>query len=88
MSLLKKYLAGLRLRTRKPTFEPGTQVSVFVTDQERGDLIARVGDSKIRISDASPEYLNDRVLVEIKEFDGNDHVAEGTFVEKVGESSF
>lgn len=88
MSLLEKYLAGLQLRTRKPTIEPGTRVSVFITGREGGDLIARVGDSKIKISNTSPEYINDRVLVEIDEFDDNDHVAEGTFIEKVGESSF
>ncbi|ADQ69293.1 hypothetical protein G3I44_18245 [Halogeometricum borinquense] len=88
MSLLEKYLAGFQLRSRKPTFEPGTRVSVFITGQDGTDLVARVGDSKIRITDAPVEYLNDRVLVEIDEFDDNDHVAEGTFIEKVGESSF
>jgi hypothetical protein len=88
MSLLGKYLAGWGFRTARPTFEPGDELSVFVTGYEDGVAVARVGDSKLRVPDAPAGLLDSRVRLRVTAFDDADSAGEATFVEKVGESAF
>lgn len=93
MSLLKKYLKGWRFRTNQPSFEPGEELQLFVTDikdenvNEDGDvdgtLIARVGDSFIHISDGSAALVGSRVRVRIERFDADSHTGHARLLEPV-----
>ncbi len=88
MSVFDKWLAGWSFRTRQPDFEPGETIEVMVTSMIDGKAKARIGDSILRIDDAPAGSLNMRVLVEIDEWDAEDHIGESTCLETVGESSF
>jgi hypothetical protein len=90
MSLFDKYLAGWQLRTTKPRLEPGTEVTLVVTDydNEADAAVARVGDTRIRIEDTSSDIVDMRVRVEITDFDDNDHAGTAELVEVVGETMY
>lgn len=88
MSLLGKYTKGWRLRSSNPSFDPGQEIELFLTGVEGDTVVARVGDTKIRVPNASREYLDTRCRLRITEFDENNHVGEAEFVEKIGESAF
>jgi hypothetical protein len=88
MSVLEKWLAGWTFRTRQPDFEPGETIEVMVTSMVDGKAKARIGDSVLRIAEPPEEAENLRVLVEIEEWDSEDHIGDGTYLETVGESSF
>jgi hypothetical protein len=88
MSVLRKYFAGIQFRERKPEFEAGSKISAFLTDAEGDDLIARIGDSKVLVTDAGTANLNDRVLIEISETEDCEYTARGNFIKRVGEGSF
>ena len=88
MSLREKYLAGLTFRTNKPSFEPGEEISAFVTGYHGTTPVARVGDSILRIEGAPDDALDTRVRLRVEEFDDNDHDGTATYLETVGESSF
>lgn len=88
MSLVRKYLKGWSFRTTHPTFAEGDEISVFITGYENGTPIARVGDTKLRIPNASEDLVDSRVRLRVTQFDENDHVGDAEFLEKVGESAF
>jgi len=88
MSFLEKYLAGWTFRSNHPTFDAGDEVELFVTGREDGAQIARVGDSKLRLVDASEDLLDKRVRLKVTSFDDDAHVGEAEYVETVGESAF
>ena len=88
MTVREKWLAGWTFRTNKPDFEPGETIEVMVTSMADGKAKARIGDSILRIAEAPEGSQNMRVLVEIDEWDSEDHIGEGTYLETVGESSF
>lgn len=88
MSIMEKWLAGWSFRTRYPDYEPGETIEVMVTGMTDGKAKARIGDSILRIKDAPEGSENMRVLVEIEEWDTEDHIGEGTYLETVGESAF
>ncbi|WP_135825630.1 DUF7513 family protein [Halorussus ruber] len=88
MSLRKKYFAGLGFRTNKPDFEPGEEISAFVTGYEDDTPIVRVGDTILRVEGAPEDALDTRVRLRVEEFDRNDHDGTATYLETVGESSF
>ncbi|WP_418279891.1 DUF7513 family protein [Halorubrum sp. DTA98] len=88
MSIFEKYLAGWSFRTRYPDYEPGEVIEVMVTSTTDGKAKARIGDSILRIADAPENALHTRVTVEIDEWDAEDHIGEGTYIETVGKSSF
>ncbi|MEF8771767.1 DUF7513 family protein [Halodesulfurarchaeum sp.] len=88
MSIFEKYLAGWTFRTRYPDYEPGETIEVMVTSMTDGKAKARIGDSMLRVTDAPEGSENMRVLVEVDEWDTEDHTGEGTYLEKVGESAF
>lgn len=83
MSLLEKYLKGWRFRTSKPSFEPGEEMQLFITDIEGNTLIARIGDSVIHISEGSPALVGTRVRVRVEQFDDNTHVGNATLLEPI-----
>lgn len=83
MSLLEKYLKGWTFRTSKPSFEPGDEMELYVTDAEDGTPIARVGDSFIHISDGSAALVGTRVRVRVDRFDDDTHTGHATMLEPV-----
>ncbi|WP_435179669.1 DUF7513 family protein [Halorussus sp. AFM4] len=88
MSLREKYLAGLWFRTNRPAFEPGAEISAFVTGYDGDVPVARVGDTVLRIEDAPADALDTRVRLRVEEFDEAAHRGTARYLETVGESSF
>jgi hypothetical protein len=88
MSLREKYLAGWWFRTNKPDFEPGEEISAFVTGYDGEAPVARVGDTILRVEGAPENALDTRIRLRVEEFDGSDHHGTATYLETVGESSF
>lgn len=88
MSLLEKYLAGWTFRSTTPSFEPGEELSLFVTGYENGVAVARVGDTRLRLPDAPSGLTDKRVRLRVTAFDDDRHVGEATYEETVGESAF
>lgn len=52
MSLFDAFTEGWSFRTNKPTFEPGTEISAFITGRENGRYVARIGDTILRVDDS------------------------------------
>ena len=88
MSRFDKFVAGFSFRDSTPDYEPGDVVEVMVTDQAGGELVARIGDSTLRIEDAPADAVNTRVLVVVDRWDDANHSGAGTYQETVGESAF
>jgi hypothetical protein len=88
MSLLEKYLAGWGFRSSKPDFDPGQEITVFVTGYDGDAPVARVGDTVLRIEDAPADVVDTRVRLRVESFDDNDHTGTATYLEYVGESAF
>lgn len=90
MSLLSKYFKGWSFRTTNPSLQPGKEVNVFLAeyDHDEGAGLALVGDTRLYVSNAGPEHVGKRVRVAIREFQPDDSVGYGEFVEVVGESSY
>lgn len=88
MSLLAKYTKGWSFRTNKPSFAEGEEISVFVTGVEGGDPIARVGDSKLRVTGGPADLVDKRVLLRVTSFDDGSHTGEAEYLGTVGESAF
>jgi uncharacterized protein YacL len=90
MSMLKSYFKGWTFRTTRPTLQPGSEVNVFVTEYDSEDDVgvAFVGDTRLYIKGARSEHVGKRVRVEVREFQPDESVGHGEFVEVVGESSY
>lgn len=61
---------GWHFRSSHPTFEEGEEVELYSTgyDPERGALIARVGDTIIRLENEPEDYVDRLLRVRITEF--------------------
>jgi hypothetical protein len=88
MSLLGKYLRGWSFRTARPTFDVDEEIEVFLTGVRDGTVVARVGDTIIRVPDADPSDVDTRCRIRITEFDDDDATGEATLLATVGESAF
>lgn len=88
MSLKDKYLAGWWFRTNKPSFEPGEEITAFVTGYDGDAPVARIGDTILRVEDAPADAMDTQVRLRVDSFDGNDHEGTATYLETVGESAF
>ena len=90
MSFLSKYLKGWQFRTTNPTLEPGSEVNVFLTEYDPAENqgIAFVGDTRLYVTNTSPEHVGKRLRVTVTEFDTETSVGHGEFLEVVGESSY
>lgn len=88
MSLIDKYFKGWEFRTSKPTLEPGTEVNVFVNHYDDDVGIANIGDTRLYIEGVGPEHVEQRVRVEVTEFNENNSTGRGTFQQVVGQSSY
>ncbi|WP_132057706.1 DUF7513 family protein [Halorussus amylolyticus] len=88
MSLLEKYLAGVGFRTNTPAFEPGEEISAFVTGYDGDTPVARIGDTVLRVEGAPADAVDARARLKIESFDATDHTGTATYLERVGESAF
>ncbi|WP_226010024.1 DUF7513 family protein [Halomicrobium salinisoli] len=87
-SFLRQYFRGWSFRTSTPSFDPGQEVVVTLTDydDERGRVFARVGDSRLYAGDGHGESaVGKRVRFRVDSFDADEHVGEGEVLEVVGE---
>lgn len=81
MSVLEKYIKGLRFRTNRPSFDPGDEVRLFVTGFEDGTAVARVGDSVLRLPDVPEELVDSQVDLRVETFDTDTYVGEASRIE-------
>ncbi len=88
MSRLTAFTEGLQFRTNKPSFEPGTEFTAFVTGYENETALVRLGDSVLRVPDAAPGLLDTQVRIRVEAFDDNDHTGRATVLEELGSSSY
>ncbi|CQH50245.1 uncharacterized protein HHUB_1607 [Halobacterium hubeiense] len=85
---LGSFLAGVGFRTNTPSFEAGVELTAFVTGVEDGSAVARIGDSKLRISNAPDDAVDTLVRLRVEGFNDDTHVGQAEYLETVGESSF
>jgi hypothetical protein len=88
MSRLAAFRKGLTFRTNRPTFEPGREFKAFVTGYENETALVRLGDSVLRIPDASSNLLDTQVRIRVEKFDDNDHTGRATVLEELGDGSY
>ncbi len=88
MSLLRRYLSGLRFRSPRPTLSPDDVVEVFLSEHTGEEGIARIGDTRLVVEDVPPEHEGKQVRVRIDRFDAAEATGRGTFQAVVGESSY
>ncbi len=88
MSIFEKYLAGWTFRTARPNFEPGDEIRVTVNGFEDSRGMARIGDSKLYIDECPEAAVDKRVMVKVDDWNPDEHVGEGTYLETVGQASF
>ncbi|WP_225334420.1 DUF7513 family protein [Halomicrobium urmianum] len=87
-SFLRQYFKGWHFRTATPSFDPGEEVIVTLTDYDegRGQVFARVGDSRLYAEDSHGESaVGKRVRFRVESFDADAHEGEGEVLEIVGE---
>lgn len=87
-SFLEKYTKGWSFRTNKPSFQEGDEISVFVTGVEAGTPVARIGDTKLRLTNGSADLVDKRVYLRVTEFDEDEHVGEAEYLRTIGDSAF
>lgn len=51
MSLFSAFTEGWSFRTNTPSFEPGAEITAFVTGRESGGYVARIGDTILQVED-------------------------------------
>jgi hypothetical protein len=75
---LEKLLAGWTFRTSTPVYEPGEELTAFVTGVNGSTPVVRIGDSIIRLPDTNGDgdLVEKRVTLKVTEFDAQRH--EGT----------
>jgi len=88
MSLLEKYFAGVGFRTSTPAFEPGEEISAFVTGYDGDTPVARIGDTVLRVEDAPADAVDARARLRVESFDEAAHTGTATYLERTGESAF
>lgn len=88
MSRLGAFFKGWRFRTNRPTFEPGEEFKAFVTGYENGTGLVRLGDTVLRLTDATPDLVDTQVRLRVEEFDGNDHAGQATVLEELGGGAY
>lgn len=74
MSRLSAFLEGWSFRSNRPTFDPGEEITAFVTGYENGVGIVRIGDTILRLNDATADVVDRKIRLRVEDFDVNDHV--------------
>ena len=90
MSVFDKFLAGWSFRGSAPDYAAGDAIEVMVTGEgERsGEVVARIGDSTLRIEGAPADAVDTRVVVDVESWDDSAHAGRATYRKTVGESAF
>ncbi|WP_435194966.1 DUF7513 family protein [Natronomonas sp. EA1] len=78
MSRFSAFLAGLSLRSSKPTFDAGQEFSAFVTGHNGTTPLVRIGDSVLRVGNADTDDLpvDVRARFRVTAFDDDRHEGE------------
>lgn len=69
----KGLFANWRFRTSTPTFEPGEQLEVYLTNFDGGRGEARIGDTILEVEGASVGQVDQLVEISIESFDKSAH---------------
>lgn len=101
MSLFDAFTEGWTFRTNEPTFEPGAEITAFVTGRESDGYVARIGDTILSLDQSDDgehggrnadggetDLLDTRVRLRVEEFDTNDHTGRATVLERLDEGAF
>jgi hypothetical protein len=86
MSLRKKYLAGWRFRSRKPSFEPGAELVAYVTDTNGEGSVVRIGDSVLELDEGVP--ADAKIRLRVTAFDEETHEGEAELLDVLGTATF
>ena len=87
MSFLDTFLAGVGFRSSTPEFDPGEEITAFLTDYDHECCLARIGDTVLRVPDATEETVGMQARLRIESFDANDHTGEATVLDVLGEGA-
>lgn len=90
MSRFSAFIAGLGLRTNRPTFEAGQEFSAFVTGHNGTTPLVRIGDTVLRVGNAGTDDLpvDVRARFRVTAFDHATHDGELELLGVEGESAF
>jgi len=90
VSVFDKFLAGWSFRGSTPDYAAGDILEVMVTGEgtRSGEVVARIGDSTLRIEGAPDDAINTRVVVDVESWDDSAHTGRATYRKTVGESAF
>jgi hypothetical protein len=59
MSRFDAFVKGWSFRTNRPDFEPGTEITAFITGRQNGSYIARIGDTVLRVEETDTDADGD-----------------------------
>jgi hypothetical protein len=95
MSRFAAFTEGWSFRTNTPSFEPGAEITAFVTGRSNGSYVVRIGDTVLSIEDDEREtddggrdLTDSRVRLRVERFDTNDHTGRATVLEHLDDSAF
>ncbi|MFB6344516.1 MAG: hypothetical protein ABEK50_01905 [bacterium] len=77
-------------RTNRPVFSEGETVELFATgfDRDSETLLARVGDTILRIKDASPDLVDQKLSVRITSFNPSESTGTAELLDVFETSDF
>lgn len=90
MSMFSKFLTGMSFRSTTPTFDAGEEIEVYVTelDEESGELVAQVGETRLHFENGAEDIVGCRVLANVESFDNNEHRGRVTHLKTLSHGSF
>ncbi|SDW75619.1 hypothetical protein SAMN05443574_106175 [Haloarcula vallismortis] len=90
MSMFSKFLTGMSFRSTTPTFEAGEEIEVYVTelDEESGELVAQVGETRLHFENGETDIVGCRVLAKVESFDDTEHRGRLTHLKTLSRGSF
>lgn len=86
MSFLKSW----QFRSSRPDFEEGETIELYATgfEPESKNLLARVGDSLLRVNGGTEDMVDRKLKVKVTEFDKSDSRGEAELLEAFESSEF